>query len=112
MARFETFEASGSFWFECLSDEDVLLLGSNSFEEASTRDEAIDVVKDLCTSADHYSKGEDQDKKKKGGKFYYHLRNAEGDDFGKSGYFETAEDRDLAIELMQNQGPAAPVEPR
>lgn len=110
MARFETFEASGSFWFECLSDEEVLLLGSHPFEDASSRDAAIDGAKAICGASESYTK--EEDKKKKRGKFYYHLRNSEGDDFGKSGFFETAEDRDLAIELMQIQGPAAPVEPR
>ena len=111
MARFETFEASGSFWFECLSDTDVLLLGSNPFEDESSRDAAVDVVKGLCGSAENYDKEEDKGKKK-GGKYYYHLRNSGGDDMGKSGYFETVEERDLAAELMQTEGPTAPVEPR
>lgn len=111
MARFETFEASGSFWFECLSDEDVLLLGSKAYEDESSRDAAIDVVKELCRDAENYTKGEDKEKKK-GGKYYYHLRSSEGGDKGKSGYFETVEERDLAEVLMQTQGPSAPVEPR
>ncbi len=104
MGKFETFksEKSGEFYFNLKAGNGQVILSSEGYTTAASRDNGIASVKKNSADDARFDR-----KEAKNGQFYFNLTATNGQIIGKSEMYTTTAARDNGIESVKKNAPEA-----
>ncbi|NPA82237.1 MAG: YegP family protein [Epsilonproteobacteria bacterium] len=85
-------------------DGDKVIIKSETYKAKKSALNGIESVKKNCQIDSRY-----EFKQAKNGKFFFNIKASNGQIVGTSGFFDTEEERQAAIEKLKKEAPNAPV---